>query len=142
MKIMNQTELEKNKAVINRFDQACIEHNDEQVLNELVADDIKNHAAPKGAPNGKESFRHFLNLLHTGLSDIKLEVLRQIADNDLVVTQKIISGLHTGNFMGIPKTNKTFSFEAIEIIRLENGKYVEHWVQSDLSEKLRSIGAQ
>jgi len=138
---MNQTELEKNKAVINRFDQACIVHNDEQVLNELVADDIKNHAAPEGAPNGKGSFRHFLNLLHNGLSDIKVEVLLQVAENDFVITRKTIGGLHTGNFMGVPQTGKPFVFEAIEIIRLENGKYVEHWVQSDLSEQLGSISA-
>lgn len=136
---MNQTDLEKNKTLIARFDKACIEKNDEKALDELVADHVINHAAPQGASNGKESFHHFLHLLHTGLSDIKVEILQQVAEKDLVVTRKSISGMHTGNFMGVPPTGKAINFEAIEIIRLENGKYAEHWVQSDLRELLLSL---
>ncbi|GAA3937110.1 ester cyclase [Chitinophaga oryziterrae] len=136
---MNQTDLEKNKTVIARFDKACIEKNDKKALDELVADHVINHAARQGASNGKESFHHFLQLLHSGLSDIKVEILQQVAEKDLVVTRKSISGMHTGNFMGVPPTGKAISIEAIEIIRLENGKYAEHWVQSNLRELLSSL---
>lgn len=133
--------LEKNKAVIVRFDEACIEQKDEHVLNELVSDHVINHAAQQGAPNGKESFHHFLAHLHTGLSGIKVEILRQIAEGELVVTHKVITGVHTGNFFGNVATNKIISIEAIEIIRLENGKYVEHWVQSNMAAVLAALQA-
>jgi len=136
---MNQTDLEKNKMVIARFDEACIEKNDEETLIELVADNVINHAAPQGAPNGKESFHHFLHLLHSGLSDIKVKILQQVAEGDLVVSRKSISGVHTGTFIGVPPTGKAVDFEAIEIIRLENGRYAEHWVQSNLTELLLSL---
>lgn len=136
---MNQADLERNKAVIDHFDKACIEQKDEQILEELVADNVINHAAQQGTPNGKESFYHFLKLLHNGLTDIKVEKLQQIAEKDLVVTRKIISAVHSGNFMGVAPSNKSISFEAIEIIRLENGKYAEHWVQSNLSTLLFSL---
>lgn len=136
---MNNLNLEKNKAVIARFDEECIEKNNEQALDQLLAANVINHASPKGAPNGKESFHHFLQLLHSGLSDIKVEILQQIAENDRVVTQKIISGVHSGNFMGVPSTGKVIRFEAIEIIRLADGKYAEHWVQSNLDRVLSSL---
>lgn len=138
---MNLTELEKNKAVIIRFDEACIEQNDEKAMDELVADNVVNHAAPPGAPNGKESFHHFLHLLHNGLSDIKVIAKQQVAENDLVVTRKIINGMHTGTFLGVPATGKMVSIEAIEIIRLENGKYAEHWVQSNMATVMMSLNA-
>jgi predicted ester cyclase len=125
--------------IIARFDEACIEKNDAATLDELVSDHVVNHAAPPGRPNGKDSFRHFLDALHAGLSGIKVTVLRQIAENDLVVTHKVISGMHTGNFFGLPKTDKPLSFEAIEIIRLENGQYAEHWVQSNMASVLGTL---
>ncbi|WP_343670841.1 ester cyclase [Chitinophaga sp.] len=130
---MTTTDLEKNKAIIKHFDTACIEQNNMDALNELVSDQVVNHAARPGMPNGKESFHHFLNALHAGLSDIKVTILRQVAENDLVVTHKAISGIHSSHLFGVPGTGKPVSFEAIEIIRLENGKYVEHWVQSNMA---------
>jgi len=129
-------DLEKNKALIARFDKACIEQNNAAVLDEMVSDQVINHAAQPGKPNGKESFHHFLHALHAGLTDIKVSVLRQAAENDLVITHKAISGTHSGNLFGVPASGKALSFEAIEIIRLENDKYAEHWVQSNMAQVL------
>lgn len=138
---MNASQLEKNKAVIAYFDKACIEQHNEQVLDELVADHVINHATPPGRPDGKESFYHFLTHLHEGLSDIRVSILRQIAEDDLVVTHKVITGTHTGHLFGIPATDKAISIEAIEIIRLEDGRYAEHWVQSDMSAVMASLSS-
>lgn len=136
IKRMNLT---KNKSIIAEFDKTVIEQYNPTALEALVSNHVINHAAQPGAPNGKDSFHHFLTALHTGLSDIKVTILRQIAENDLVVTHKSISGTHTGHLFGIPPTNKPLSFEAIEIIRLENGKYAEHWVQSNMATTLGSL---
>lgn len=123
---------EKNKALIHHFDTMCIEQNNPAVMDELVADNVINHAAQPGQPNGKDSFHHFLHALHAGLSNIKVTKLRQVAENDLVVTHKLIAGTHSGEFFGVPATGKPLSFEAIEIIRIADGKYAEHWVQSNM----------
>lgn len=136
---MYTSDLEKNKAVILRFDKACIEQNDTTALNDLVSDQVINYAAQPGMPNGKDSFHHFLNALHTGLSDIKVTIFRQIAENDLVVTHKVITGIHSGNLFGLPGTGNPVSIEAIEIIRLENGRYAEHWVQSNMAKVLGNL---
>lgn len=136
---MYTSDLEKNKAIILHFDKACIEQNDSIALNDLVCDEVINHATPLGRPNGKESFQNFLNALHTGLSTIKVIVLRQVAENDLVVTHKVISGIHSGNLFGLPATGNHISIEAIEIIRLQNGRYAEHWVQSNMAEILGNL---
>lgn len=138
---MNTLDLNKNKAIINHFDLVCLEQNNQAALEDLLSDQVINHAARPGTPNGKESFRHFLNALHAGLTDVKVNALLQVAENDLVVTRKVVSGIHSGNLFGYPATGKTISFEAIEIIRLENSKYAEHWVQTDMGAALSGIGA-
>ncbi len=132
-------DIEKNKAIIARFDQACIEQNNAALMDELVSDRVINHAAQPGKPNGKESFHHFLDALHAGLSGIKVTVLHQAAENDLVMTHKLISGMHTSHLFGVPASGQPISFEAIEIIRLENGKYAEHWVQNNMAAALGTL---
>jgi predicted ester cyclase len=50
-----------------------------------------------------------------------------LADGDLEAGRVILSGTHQGELMGVPASGKTVEFESIDIIRLEDGKVVEHW---------------
>ncbi len=136
---MKNQDLERNKSVIVRFDKECVENINDDLLNEFVSEEFVNHVAPEGA-NGRESFRHYIKeVLHAGLSDVRLDTYRQIAENDLVVSQKRLTAIHSGSFFGIPATGKKIEMELIEIIRLENGRYIEHWAESNMSKVLASL---
>jgi len=131
---------EQNKAIVRRFNKECIELGLAASFEELLADDVVNHAAPFGKPNGKESFKFFLNeVLRKGFPDCKVEILEQVAENDLVTTRKKITGTHTGEIFGIAPTNKSVEIQVIDIIRLKDGKYKEHWGQTNFHEILRCI---
>jgi len=54
-----------------------------------------------------------------------------IAEGDKVVVRWTSRGTQQGELMGIPPTGKQFSATGIEIYRLEGGKIVEHWLESD-----------
>jgi predicted ester cyclase len=41
--------------------------------------------------------------------------------------------------MGIPPTGKRVIIHVIDMIRLRKGKYVEHWVMSDLSNVIAQL---
>lgn len=131
---------EQNKAIVRRFNKECIEQGLAASFEELLADDVVNHAAPPGKPNGKESFIFFLNeVLRKGFPDCKVEILEQVAENDLVTTRKKITGTHTGEIFGLAPTNKSVVIQVIDLIRLKDGKYQEHWGQTDFHEVLRSL---
>jgi predicted ester cyclase len=137
-----QTQLEKNKAIVTRFNREVIEQGSLQSFRELVAENVVNHAAPPGTPNGAGSMIHFiLELLRTGFPDVKVEILAQIAEGDLVTSRKVLRATHTGEFMGIAPSHKRIAFHVIDIIRLENGKYAEHWGMSNLADILKEIQA-
>ena len=53
----------------------------------------------------------------------------------------ILSGTHSGEFMGIPATESTVEFESIDIIRLSDGKVAEHWGVTDALTLMQQIGA-
>ncbi|MCB0631962.1 MAG: ester cyclase [Saprospiraceae bacterium] len=131
---------EQNKATVIRFNRECLEKGNKSSLNELVAEDVINYAAAEGMPNGKESFSFFLkNVLHQGFSDIEVEIFEQLAEGDLVSTRKIIRGTHTGEIAGILPTGRKVEIKVIDIIRLRDGQYVEHWGMSNFDQVLRGL---
>jgi predicted ester cyclase len=133
---------EANKLIVTRFNREVIEQGDLQAFAELVAGDVVNHAAPPGAPNGAQSMVHFIvDVLRKGFPDIKVEILDQIAEGDRVTTRKVLRGRHSGEFMGMPATGREAAFKVIDIIRLRDGKYAEHWGLSNLTEVVQELRA-
>lgn len=131
---------ETNKQIVVRFNRECLQEGRPESFEELLSETVVNHSAPAGRPNGKESFYHFINsVLRIGFPDLKVEILEQVAERDLVTTRKRILATHTGEIFGIPPTNKTVEIKVIDIIRLENGRYQEHWGQSNFEEVLKSL---
>ncbi|OCX53251.1 ester cyclase [Mucilaginibacter sp. PPCGB 2223] len=134
---------EQNKAIVGRFNAECIEQGLPASFTELLADDVINHAAPAGAPNGAESFYYFLNeVLRRAFPDLKVEIHEQIAERDLVTTRKTIRATHSGEIFGIAPTNKKVEIRVIDIIRLKDGQYAEHWGQSNFADILKEISGK
>ena len=134
--------IELNKAIVVRFNKEFIEQGNENSFNELLSDNVINHSAPTEMPNGKESFYFFLNnVLRSGFPNLTVEILEQVAEKDLVTTRKKIRATHTGEIFGIPPSNKEVEINIIDIIRIQDGKYAEHWGQSNFDEVLKQISA-
>jgi len=135
-----KSQLEENKAVVVRFNKEFIEQGNMKSFKELVSDAVINHAAPAGTPAGPESMRYFIiDVLRKGFPDIKVEIFDQVAEGDKVTTRKALHATHTGEFMGIPPTNKQVTFLVIDIIRLQDGKYAEHWGMSNIPEVIKTL---
>ncbi|HJV40096.1 ester cyclase [Caulobacter sp.] len=131
---------EMNKAVVRRFNAEVIAQGDRTVFEALMAPDFVNHAAPPGAPTGAEGmWNTFQNVLRPALSDLQVIIHDQLGEGDKVTTRKTVTGVHTGPLMGVAATGKTVTIEVIDIIRLEGGRYVEHWGLNTLQATLDQL---
>ncbi|MGA3683810.1 ester cyclase, partial [Pseudomonas graminis] len=81
----------------------------------------------------------FHNVLHPGLSALQVEVLDQVAEDDKVTTRKRITGCHCGALLGIPATGRAVSIDVIDIVRVRDGQYVEHWGINSLPSLLAAL---
>ncbi len=63
-----------------------------------------------------------------------------IAEDDIVIVRYYISGTHSGNFYGIPATDKSFDIPAAAVFWLEDGKITKSWSMADEAGFLRQIG--
>ena len=137
-----QTTIEQNKKAVLRFNKEFIEEGNLGSFHELVATDVINHSAPPGSSQGPDGMLYFLqNILRKGFPDMKVEILDQIAEGDRVTTRKAIHATHLGEFMGVPASQKRVTINVIDIIRLRNGQYVEHWGISNLTDIISQISS-
>jgi len=119
--------LENNKQLVGRFNKEVIGEGNFDTFTALMDPGFINRSAPVSA-NGPQSMWHtFANVLRPAFPDLRVEIYDQIAQGDKVTTRKAIIGTHSGVLMGIPPTGRTVKIEVIDIVRLQNGKYIEHW---------------
>ena len=117
-----------NKQIVRRFNKEFIEGGNMDSFNEIIAPEFFNHTAPPGSPTGPEGILYFFNhLLKTAFSDFTVEVYDQVAEADKVTTRKAFHATHTADFFGVPASGKKVVMPVIDIIRLNEGKFVEHW---------------
>lgn len=130
----------KNKAIVCDFNQNVIQLCCRDAFEALVAKDFINHSAAPGQPNDRESLWYtFKNVLHSGLSDLEVVVLDQVAEDDKVTTRKRITGQHSGDLLGIPGTGRVVSIDVIDIVRIRDGQYAEHWGINSLPSVLATL---
>jgi steroid delta-isomerase-like uncharacterized protein len=128
--------------LIQRFYDELLGEGDLDQLDELVTDDVVDHEeALPGQPEGKEGVVFFVNALRSAFSDIKATVDQSLESGDLACARTTLTGKHTGEWMGVPASDKSFEIEAIDIIRIEDGKCAEHWGVTDNMSLMVQLGA-
>lgn len=131
---------EQNKAAVRRFNQQVIAQGDRQAFDQLVAENFVNHSAQPNGANGREALWHtFDRILRPALSDLQVEIHQQIAEGDWVTTRKTLTGLHSGMLMGIAPTGSAVAIEVMDMVRIENGQYVEHWGINTLAQVVNQL---
>ena len=131
--------IEDNKNIVRRY-QECYNTNNLDGLDEVVAEDVATPKIVPGFPSGLEGAKAVHRLAVAGMTDFHTEIQDLIAEEDKVVARVVITGIHTGEFFGVPATGKHVEFTGIYIARIANGKIVEHWGEEDSVSLLQQLG--
>jgi predicted ester cyclase len=130
-----------NKRVARRVLEEIFPANDEAALREVISDSFVNHEAPDGTPPGPGGIIMFMQLLSQAFSDQRWEIHDMIEEDDKVVLRCTHSGVHTGHYFGLPPSGRNFAYRQVHIVRLHNGKGVEHWAVRDDADLMRQLTA-
>jgi predicted ester cyclase len=57
-----------------------------------------------------------------------------------VATFKTFSGTHEGEFMGLPPTGRRVVFDVFDLLRIRDGKVVEHWSVTNMAGLIHQLG--
>jgi len=110
-------------------------------FDEIIAPDYVNHNA--FAEPGREGVRKVFEGVLAGVPDVKVfvEDVFVSADGSRVVGRYRYEGTHTGSFLGYPATGNAFRMRSIDIWRVEDGRFVEHWDELNTLDVFIQVGA-
>lgn len=121
-----------NKAVVRRYIDEVWNRRNLDVLDELVAPDYLRHMGPRVEPLNLDGQRNRISGFQAAFPDVTLEVQDLVAEGNRVVFRVIIRGTHRHPFQGIQPTGKEVEIEAVDVVRVEGGRLVEHWGVLDM----------
>lgn len=108
------------------------------VADQFVAEDFINHESPDSP--GPEGFKATARWLRSVFPDYHAELHESVIDGDLLAARLIVTGTHSGDFMGARATGRSFSVQHMHMYRLKDGKLAEHWACRDDLGQLRQLG--
>lgn len=118
----------------------AMENHDVDGISEWVHESYVQHNpyVPQGIPG----VQFFMDAWNTAFSDTKITVDDVIVSGDRVVGRFTFRARHTGPFIGVPASNKDIVMTAIDIWRIEDGKFIEHWDEFNGVEFFDQIGGR
>ena len=125
---------------MRRFYDEVFNKKNRAAIDEFIAPNHVDHAAPPGMPGGLQGVKQTINMYLTAFPDLHFTVEDLIAEGDKVVTRLTVRGTQQGEFMGIPPTGKHATVKAIDINRIVGGKSIEHWLEMDTLGLMQQLG--
>ena len=114
---------------------------DESALDDLVAEDMVNHAA---GPEGRDGLKLIRSVIDNDLGPVTVEQHHLIGDGDLVAQHLTLHGTHRASTMPLladaSVSGRPTAWTFIHIWRVADAMIVEHWACRDdlgLLEQLR-----
>lgn len=110
-------------------------------LHALLAAGYRNHNpyVEDGPDACVAFFEHFLQ----AVPDLRVTAKSVICDEaeGTVIGRYTYEGTHEGAFMGAPATGNRVAMRSIDLWRVENGRFVEHWDELNTLDLFMQIGA-
>lgn len=130
--------LQTANALLDRY-AAAINAHDTSSFPELFTDSYlqRSGRSPSGLAAQIENFQRIFG----SMPDVQLRIDDHVIAGDKVVARTTYLATHTRAVRGIAPTGKAFSFRTIDIWRIEDGKFAEHWDLTDIVEVLNQLRA-
>jgi steroid delta-isomerase-like uncharacterized protein len=131
---------EQLKAHVRQYIRRVWNDKELDALDELASPNYRRHLGPNRPSIDRAAQKERLRGLQRAMPDVHFATEDLIVDGDRVVFRVTVTGTHRGEMLGFPATGRKVAYSAIDILRYEADKIVEHWGfgdSADLLEQLR-----
>jgi predicted SnoaL-like aldol condensation-catalyzing enzyme len=109
-------------------------------VDEYAAETMIGHNPLPGITPDRGGLKQRIGMIRTAFPDVHYTIEDVIASDDTVVLRVVCRGTQTGELGGRPATGKQATWTETHILRLDNGKPVEHWRNGDDLGMLQQLG--
>jgi predicted ester cyclase len=134
-------ERERNKKLARLLMEEDISRGDEAVAEAIIHPDFFDHTNPPDMQHGIDGHKAIVRLFRQVFPDLEWRIDDLIAEGDKVVARTTMRGTHLGDFFGLPPTGRRVAMTGVHIVRIADGKIIEHWGSNDDLGLMRQLGA-
>lgn len=128
---------EANKSIVHEYIDTW-NRGDIDGLADYWSPDIIHHT--RSLRQNADDVKNVLSDFMSAFPDLHFKIDDIVVQGDRVATRMTASGTHTGAYMGVPATGKNINCTVMGIVRLQDGKIVEHWGVTDELAMLAQLG--
>jgi steroid delta-isomerase-like uncharacterized protein len=132
-----------HKAAVTRFCDASNTGDAELIsktIDELVAPDALIRTPLPIETTGAEAVKEVFARLHRVFRDLHITIEDLVEEGDKVVSRNTVTGTHQGEYMGIPPTRKSVTYNEIFIFRFAGDRIAETWGVVDVLSQMKQLG--
>ena len=141
---MSTDQVTRNKATFRRFHDAVNSGDAQliaQTIDEVVEPDVRIGTPLPIDATGAQALKQVWTTLLRAYPDLHVAVEDLIAEADKLVCRNVVTGTHRGEYLGLPPTGRSVTYNEIFIFRFEDGRIAETWGVVDVLAQLRQLGA-
>jgi predicted ester cyclase len=132
---------EANKLLLRRYIEEVWDKENPAAVDDFLAPTYIRHRSPTAPPLDREGQKLLLSIFRAAFPDVKIIVEDVIAEGDKIAFRSTMRGTHRGEFFGIAATDKRVEFGLLDVIRIEDGKFIEQWGGPNMYDLLRQLDA-
>jgi predicted ester cyclase len=106
----------------------------------IISPVFVNHSGLPWLSPDHEGLKEQLRLFYGAFPDIYSRIEDVVAEGDTVLIRWTGGATNTGEIFGIPPVNGPVTVNGMDWIRIDDGKIVEHWSNSDDLDLMRQLG--
>jgi C-1 hydroxylase len=128
---------EANKALVRRF-LAAWNRRDMDAMAREWAPNMVHHT--RTGSYGTTQVSSLITGFMQAFPDLEFKIENMVADGDFVATRMAARATHRHEFMGVPPTGRQVTCSVMGLVRVTEGRIVEHWNVMDELHLMHQIG--
>jgi predicted ester cyclase len=132
---------ENPETIVRRLIEEAFNQGNLRVVDDLTSPGLREHQNfGPGHAAGAAGVRAVVESLRRAFPDFRLTIEDLVADGGTVWLRMVATGTHDGPFMGHAATGRPIRIDVFDVIRVEDGRMVEHWGVPDRLGALLQLG--
>lgn len=129
----------RNKAAVRKVIEAFNTGNTD-LIDAVAIPDLRSHTPAPGTTSNRDGLKSQVAWIRDQFPDANFEEQEMVAEGDVVYLRWRMKGTHQKPYLGQPATGRSITHDGIEILRVKNGKIVEHRGNFDTLRFLDKLG--
>ena len=111
----------------------------QDLVDQVFSPDVVDHNPHPQQEPGREGIRQVLQVWHGAFPDLRVTAEDVIVSGDRAVLRWSAVGTHEGDQIGVPATHRQVRMTGIDMIRVDDGRIVERWGESNELQVMQQI---